>query len=72
MLATLDVPAEVVSNITFGGPDNDEIFCTTGNPAVHGRVTGGTGAFRGATGTITARNLNKAGTRTAVTIKYHT
>jgi hypothetical protein len=36
----------------------------------HGKVTGGTGAFAGATGTIKAKNLNKAGTRTAVTITY--
>lgn len=43
----------------------------TSNPVIHGRVTGGTGAFRGATGTITAKALNKAGTRTAVTITYH-
>jgi len=34
--------------------------------------TGGTGAFKGAKGTIRAKNLNKAGTRTAVTVKYHT
>ena len=47
VLATLDVPAEVVSNITFGGPDNDEIFCTTGNPAgvFHARV--GVKGFKG-------------------------
>jgi hypothetical protein len=38
----------------------------------NGKVTGGTGKFRGATGTITAKNLNKAGTRTAVTITYQT
>jgi hypothetical protein len=36
----------------------------------NGKVTGGTGAFAGATGTIKAKNLNKAGTRTAVTITY--
>jgi hypothetical protein len=36
----------------------------------NGKVTGGTGAFAGATGTLTAKNLNKAGTRTAVTIIY--
>jgi hypothetical protein len=35
-----------------------------------GKVTGGTGRFRGATGTIRARNLNKAGTRTAVRVTY--
>ena len=36
----------------------------------NGKVTGGTGAFKGATGTIKAKSLNKAGTRTAVTITY--
>ena len=40
----------------------------TKNP-IHGTVTGGTGAFKGATGTITA---NQAGKRTAVTITYTT
>ena len=38
----------------------------------NGRVTGGTGRFKGATGTIKAKNLNSAGSRTAVTITYHT
>jgi gluconolactonase len=33
VLAYLPVPAKVVSNIAFGGPDMDEIFCTTGEPA---------------------------------------
>jgi len=32
VLAYLPVPAKVVSNIAFGGPDHDEIFCTTGDP----------------------------------------
>ena len=32
VLAYLPVPAKVVSNIAFGGPDHDMIFCTTGNP----------------------------------------
>ena len=40
------------------------------SPVINGKVTGGTGAFKGATGTITAKSLNKAGTRTAVTVKY--
>ena len=40
-------------------------------PVTHGRVTGGTGTFHGAAGTITARS-NKNGTKTAVTITYHT
>ena len=33
-------------------------------------MAGGTGAFKGVTGTIKAKSLNKAGTRTAVTITY--
>lgn len=32
VLAYLPVPAKVVSNITFGGSNHDEIFCTTGEP----------------------------------------
>ena len=32
VLGQLDVPAQVVSNITFGGTNHDEIFCTTGTP----------------------------------------
>lgn len=40
-------------------------------PVTHGRVTGGTGKFKGVTGTIVGTNLNKSGTRTAVTITYH-
>ena len=36
----------------------------------NGKVTGGTGAFKGVSGTIKAKNLNKQGTRTAVTITY--
>jgi hypothetical protein len=38
----------------------------------NGKVTGGTDSFTSATGTIKAKNLNKAGTRTAVTITYST
>ncbi len=37
----------------------------------HGTVTGGTGSYAGATGTITATS-NKAGNKIAVTITYHT
>jgi len=36
----------------------------------NGKVTGGTGSFKGATGTLTVKDLNKAGTRHAVTITY--
>lgn len=32
VLAYLPMPAKVVSNICFGGPEHDEIFCTTGDP----------------------------------------
>lgn len=32
VLAYLNVPAKVVSNIAFGGRNHDEIFCTTGDP----------------------------------------
>ena len=41
-------------------------------PVTHGTVTGGTGAFKGAAGTITAKALDQTGTRIAVTITYHT
>lgn len=36
----------------------------------NGKVTGGTGSFSGATGTFTAKSLNKSGTRTLLTIIY--
>ena len=36
----------------------------------NGTVTGGTGTFAEATGTVKVKNLNQAGTRTAVTITY--
>ena len=48
------------------------LLILTRNPVIHGRVTGGTGAFRGATGTISAKTLNHSRTKTAVTINYHT
>jgi hypothetical protein len=37
----------------------------------HGTVTGGTGIYAGATGTITGTS-NQAGNKIAVTIKYQT
>jgi hypothetical protein len=37
-----------------------------------GLVTGGIGIYKGAFGSIKTKNLNTAGTRTAVTITYHT
>jgi hypothetical protein len=43
----------------------------TNGPVTHGKVTGGTGRFKRATGTIIGKDLNKSGTRTAVNITYH-
>jgi gluconolactonase len=47
VLGAIEVPAEVVSNITFGGPDYDEIFCTTGGPPGVFHVKVGIKGFRG-------------------------
>jgi hypothetical protein len=41
-------------------------------PVTRGVVTGGTGTYRGATGTITAKTVGQDGTMTAVAITYHT
>lgn len=43
---------------------------TSVGSVVHGKVMGGTGKFSGATGTITGRQVNKIGTREAVSITY--
>jgi hypothetical protein len=40
-------------------------------PVFTGTLTGGANAFKGVRGTITARNLNNAGTKTKVIINYH-
>jgi len=40
------------------------------NPVSHGTVTGGTGAFAGAIGAITAKSISAS--KTTVTITYHT
>lgn len=55
---------------TNGGFLYGTLNLNTTGPVMHGRVTGGTGKFNGATGTITGRNLNKSGSRMAVTITY--
>lgn len=47
VLAWLPVPAKVVSNITFGGPKHDEIFCTTGEPPGVFHATVGVPGFAG-------------------------
>jgi len=56
---------------TTGGMLYGTLAVNFTSPVIKGKVTGGTGAFKGAVGTITARELNSAGSRTAVTIKYH-
>lgn len=60
VLAYLPLPSKVVSNITFGGPARDEIFCTTGDPpgVFHARV--GVKGFAGhvARGHKPVRKLN--------------
>jgi hypothetical protein len=45
------------------------VLRASSGPVSRGRVTGGTGTFRGVTGTITAKS-NKTGNKTAVTITY--
>jgi hypothetical protein len=37
-----------------------------------GLITGGVGTYKGAFGSIVTKSLNASGTRTAVTISYHT
>lgn len=44
---------------------------STSQSTFAGTMTGGTGKFKHAHGTLTATNLNSAGSRTAVIIKYH-
>ena len=64
------------ANVNIAGDFSGGILYGTGTINLktgafsNGKVTGGTGSFAGATGTITAKPLNKAGTRTAVTIVY--
>lgn len=48
------------------------VMTESSGPVTHGTVTGGTGTFKGATGTIVAKALDQTGTRIAVTITYHT
>jgi hypothetical protein len=48
------------------------IATANGGKTFHGKVTGGTGAFTGATGTVIARAINATGSKAAVTIIYST
>ncbi|WP_254507804.1 SMP-30/gluconolactonase/LRE family protein [Anatilimnocola floriformis] len=47
VLAYLPLPSKVVSNITFGGENRDEIFCTTGDPPGVFRAKVGVKGFAG-------------------------
>jgi hypothetical protein len=61
--ATLDIK---------GGLLYATIATTNAGQTFSGKVTGGTGAFTGATGTVAAKAINKTGTKAAVTITYST
>lgn len=64
--AAVNVAFETSGGFAYG------LVAGSNTGVMHGKVTGGTGAFKGATGTILAKSLNRAGTRTAVTITYRT
>ena len=64
--ATLNIVLAADGGFLYG------VANASSSPVIHGTVTSGTGIFKGAAGTILAKNLNSAGTRTAVTITYHT
>jgi hypothetical protein len=55
-----------------GGLLYGALVLTHNGARAHGTVTGGTGVFAGATGTITAKPANTSGTHSAVTITYTT
>jgi sugar lactone lactonase YvrE len=60
VLAYLPLPTKVVSNIAFGGPNRDEIFCTTGDPPGVFHAAVGVPGFAGHPGKPlpTVRTLN--------------
>jgi sugar lactone lactonase YvrE len=47
VLGYLNLPSKVVSNIAFGGPELDEVYCTTGEPPGVFRAKVGVKGFRG-------------------------
>lgn len=61
--ATLDIK---------GGFLYAKIATTNGGQTFRGKVTGGTGAFTGATGKVAAKAINPTGSEAAVTITYST
>jgi hypothetical protein len=60
--ATVNVAFDTKGGFLYG------VLTTTNGKTFSGKVTGGTGAFKGATGTITAKS--GTGNKTAVTIIY--
>jgi hypothetical protein len=79
-LSAIDVYVKVVSattgaaNVTVDTTDGMLYGTVTLNlktgASSHGKVTGGTGAFKGATGTIKGKDISS--TKTAITITYRT
>jgi hypothetical protein len=65
--ADLNITVDVNGGMLYG-----TARLTSKGMVVDGKVTGGTGAFAHAAGTLTVQTLNKAGTRHAVKITYHT
>ena len=61
--ATANVAFDIKGGFLYG-----TVITTNAGKTFSGKVTGGTGAFKGATGTITARALTS--NKTAVTITY--
>ena len=60
------IVSRTTATLNITGTTNGGMLYSTGKFNLN------TGAFKGATGTLTARSLNKAGTRTLVKITYHT
>jgi hypothetical protein len=75
LYVTLVAPTRADINITVdveGGMLYGTARLTSTGTVVDGKVTGGTGAFAHAAGTLTVHAVNKAGTRHTVKITYHT
>jgi hypothetical protein len=63
--AAINITVDIKGGFLYG-----TATVTKSGKVTNGKVTGGTGAFAGATGTLKATALNKAGTKHAVTITY--
>jgi hypothetical protein len=63
--ADLNITVDVDGGMLYGTAKLDSKGVVS-----NGKVTGGTGSFKGAAGTLTVKSLNKAGTRHAVAITY--